>query len=230
MFDIFILLFSSSSSSGSSIPSIPSSINTPNIPSNSTTKEPENKNSYSSDINVSLVSAIAAASIVVSWVTKVTVSLSSGGSPQSVWSIINFYQYFILFPMIGPYVPDVIINFIQGVDFWMFNFNFISLPKSGVSGSFLSFFSWEESSSYLSSIGIDSLWMIVNQIKLFLTFILFIFLHIPIFLILRRQMNDRTRCGKLSKFIFMIFTFTIYLRTIIEAYFIVFKTNYWNQK
>ena len=124
--------------------------------------------------------------------------------------------------MIGAFIPDVIINFLQGVSFCMFNFNFIRLPKSGISGYFLAFFNWSETSSYLSTIGITSVWMIVNQIKLIIALFIIMILHIPIYFISKRLSNNRTRLGKFIKFIFMLLTFTVYLRTIIEAYMVVF--------
>ena len=190
-----------------------------NSSGSSSTNNQKTNDNYSSSFSSLAVSIIVTSWIAVLAFTTISTSIISGSSPQSLWSVINLFQLFILYPMIGAFVPAVVIKFLQGVDFCLFNFNFISIPSSD--RDLISSFGWIEASSYLSSIGIPSVCMIVNQIKLLFTFISLIFIHIPIYLIFKRRINNSTNWGKISKAIFMFFTFTIYLRTIIESYFIV---------
>ena len=128
--------------------------------------------------------------------------------------------------MIGAFIPDAVMNFLQGVDFWLFNFSFISLPKSGLYGEFVSFFDWNSSDSYLSSIGLDSVWMIINQVKLFAIFLVLLTLHIPVLILFKKYRTNTNWCGKLVGFIYMFFTFTIYIRTIIESTLVVLLTSF----
>ena len=136
------------------------------------------KDNYSSSISSSSVSVISSASITAISIVTVSTSFISGCSPQSLWSMINQYQLFMLFPMIGVYIPEEVIHFLRGVSFWLFNFSFISLSKLGIYEKFVSFFDWKSNSSYLSSIGFDSVWMIINHLMLvaiLFSFIIFSF-------------------------------------------------------
>ena len=180
---------------------------------------------YAPTISGSSATMVATTSVSVVSATTVTTSMVSGGSPQSLWAMINQFQFFMLYPMIGAYVPDNIVNFLQGVDFCLFNFNFIPIPKSGAYDSFISFFDWEQTNSYMSTIGLESVWMIVNQIKLFLTFIFLMLLHIPAIYLFRKFRQKRNWWGKFVSFIFKFFTFSVYLRTILEAFLVILLTS-----
>ena len=128
--------------------------------------------------------------------------------------------------MIGAYVPNNVVSFLQGVDFCLFNFNFISIPKSGYYGDFVEFFSWSSNDSYLSSIGVDSVWMVINQVKLFSTFLLLLILHFPVVVFYKKYKSTNSCWGKLTTYVFMFFTFTVYLRTIIESFLVVTLTSF----
>ena len=184
------------------------------------------KDNYSSSISSSSVSVISSASITAISIVTVSTSFISGCSPQSLWSMINQYQLFMLFPMIGVYIPEEVIHFLQGVSFWLFNFSFISLSKLGIYEKFVSFFDWKSNSSYLSSIGFDSVWMIINHLMLVAILFSFIIFHLVI-LILFKAFKTKSNCwAKLIKYIFMLFTFTIYIRIIIESVLAVLLTSF----
>ena len=68
--------------------------------------------------------------------------------------------------------------------------------------------------------------MVVNQAKLFSTIIVLLLLHIPVAFIYKKCKFKRNWCGKLATFVFKLFTFTIYLRTIIEAYLVLMLTSF----
>ena len=173
---------------------------------------------YSSTISSSTTTAVAATSVTAVSAATVTTSLVSGGSPQSLWAMINQFQFFMLYPMIGAYVPDNIIDFLQGVNFCLFNFNFIPIPKSGPYKSFLNFFDWDQTSSYMSTIGLESVWMIVNQVKFVLVLIFVMILHLVVIILFKWTKREMNWWFKLIGYLFMFFTLSIYLRTIFEAF------------
>lgn len=53
----------------------------------------------------------------------------TGGSPTSLWSIINQLQLLILFTLFETEIHDDIRAYIEGQDFAMFNFNFLGLDE-----------------------------------------------------------------------------------------------------
>lgn len=94
-------------------------------------------------------------------------SAIAGSSPQGIWSMLNQFQFFLLLPLIGAFVPDAVIDFFQGFEFVTFNFDFMSLDSIPYYKDFKSYFNCDNDSSYLSNIGVQSSCAIVNHIKLF---------------------------------------------------------------
>mmetsp|Transcript_42222 Transcript_42222/g.49078 ORF Transcript_42222/g.49078 Transcript_42222/m.49078 type:complete len:282 (-) Transcript_42222:1165-2010(-) len=75
------------------------------------------KDSYSSSIDNKSAAYSAATAIGVVSAASVVSSVVSGSSIQGLWSMINQFQFYLLFPMIGAYVPEAILKFLEGIDF-----------------------------------------------------------------------------------------------------------------
>ena len=69
----------------------------------------------------------------------------------------------------------------------------------------------------MSSINLGSVWTIVNQINLVIMFIVIMIIHFPVVLVFRGSKHTRGWRKKILGYAFMLFTFSIYLRTIFEA-------------
>lgn len=79
-----------------------------------------------------------------------------GGSSQGMWSMINQFQFYLLLPLLGAYIPEEFLDFLQGYSFVLFNFNFIKIPSLPVYKDLTEYFDCGNYNSYLKSIGIES--------------------------------------------------------------------------
>lgn len=114
------------------------------------------------------------------------------GSIQALWSMINQFQFYILIPMVGAFIPYQLLEFLEGLDFTLFNFDFIPVSNKGTFGGFLEYFECDEEDDYLVSIGIESACALVNNVKIILMIALFILIHIFVFLLFKKYKdNDR---------------------------------------
>ena len=102
--------------------------------------------------------------------TSASVSVIAGSTPQSLWSMVNQFQFYLLIPLVGAQVPDAVIEFLEGLDFVFFNFDFIEIPPIPYYSKFLAYFDCGEGDAYFDIIGISSQCAIVNHIKLVFMF------------------------------------------------------------
>mmetsp|Transcript_42222 Transcript_42222/g.49080 ORF Transcript_42222/g.49080 Transcript_42222/m.49080 type:complete len:168 (-) Transcript_42222:541-1044(-) len=63
--------------------------------------------------------------------------------------------------------------------------------------------------------------MLVNHLKLVLMILLFVALHVAILIVYKILKNKQNFFGRLAKYLFVMFTFALYLRTAIESYMVV---------
>ena len=73
--------------------------------------------------------------------------------------------------------------------------------------------------------GINYSWSIVNNIQLFLVWVMYIFPHIIIYLLYRRYKQLKNIFGRLVKCLFEIMTFNIYARSLIEGYLFLYLST-----
>ena len=77
----------------------------------------------------------------------------------------------------------------------------------------------------MSKIGIGSVWMIVNQVKLIIIMIIIFYLHMVVLILFRISRRKMNWWNKFMKYIFMVFTLSIYLRIIFEAFLGIFLSS-----
>jgi hypothetical protein len=115
---------------------------------------------------------------------------ASMSSPQGSWSMINQFQIFILLPMLGAYMPFEVINFITGMGFTLFSFDFIPYKEIPGIKHTIQFLDYDQTDEYLDEVGIESGSSLINHISLILIFGLIGIAHviiIPIHSILKRK-------------------------------------------
>jgi hypothetical protein len=179
-----------------------------------------------SEQEVEILQIAASTSIGAAFLMSVVYSAISQTNPQAFWSMINQFQLYILLPTVDPDIPDKIIDFLEGLGFWLFNFNFVKVDNFIVYREVEEFFACEdEDDEYLSSIGIESTWSLLNNLQMvFVMFIVIIF-HLLFFFIYYQFRNSQSKTGKVVKYIFMLLTFTLYIRMMIESYIILLLSS-----
>jgi hypothetical protein len=106
----------------------------------------------------------------------------------------------------------------------MVSLSFIKLDSVPVIGNLLSLFSYGTNGAYMQSIGLEYESTVRNIMGLIISFLAIILLHIVIVIPLHlyaSKFDEKAKLTKLSKMLFLFFTFTIYIRIILESYLII---------
>ena len=166
---------------------------------------------------VSLVSIVAA----------IVASAAGSGSNSDAWFMINQYQLMLSVPLLETELPPKLLYFLEGFEFSTFQFNFLEDWSFGEVDNRVSRFDYPQPREGLKIIGYESGSSIVNEYnfaKAMFTICctnLCIMLFYYIFKSLRRYKWFRKLFKRFSKF----FVLTVYVRTIIEAYFFVLLSS-----
>lgn len=112
---------------------------------------------------------------------SVSVSLMTVTSPQAAFSIVNQLQLLLILPLIGTFMTNNVLLFIEGMDFASFNFGFMSPTKISYVEEKILDVTEAHDDEYLKKIGIEFKSTLFNQISLFQVVLLLITLHFIIF-------------------------------------------------
>jgi hypothetical protein len=149
-----------------------------------------------------------------------SVSIATMSSPIGAFSMINQFQFYIILPMIGAYMPKSVIKFILGMEFVTLALSFVPIDKIPVVNKIKDIFSYAQDNDYYNEIGMESGSAIANNLTLLLFVFLFLILHalfIPIHLKIMKSVENR--CVKwTSDKLFRFMTLTLYIRLFMEAY------------
>lgn len=83
--------------------------------------------------------------------------------------MINQLQLMMLLPLTGAFIPEEIIDYLAGMDFFLIDFSFIPVKKLPFFTAVVSKFDTEQSNGYLDSIGLNSGSTLVNNLSLLAT-------------------------------------------------------------
>jgi hypothetical protein len=119
-------------------------------------------------ISIMAVSAMAGA----------LVSVLRLSSPQSFYFIVNQLQLLMLLPLTGAFIPKDIIDFLVGMSFSNFNFDFISVDKIPIFSHISEKLGHDHDNEYLKDIGVESGSTLVNNLSLIFIYILLAFCHL----------------------------------------------------
>jgi len=164
-----------------------------------------------------LVATAAAASITVS----VCSAIFTGGGFQGFWGLVGQYQFYILIPLIGPSVPQKILDFLEGIQLCLFNFNFFDTQDIPVFSNIEDFFDCESETDYYFSIGLESKCGLINNLKIIISHLVIISLHL---LVIITYISCRKWESKITTpvcYLFRLLTFTYYVRYLIEGFMIL---------
>jgi len=93
-------------------------------------------------------------------------SILNGGSINGIFSVFNQFQLFILLPLIPEHFPEKLINYILGLDFAMFSFDFIPHEDIPFFETLTSWIEFPQSDGYLNEIGMNSGSAFINYVPI----------------------------------------------------------------
>ena len=130
----------------------------------------------SEEIEAYSYSTIAVLSVGIT--ASVLVSLLTTSSPHTIWLMMNQYQLLILLPLTKAYIPIDVIKYILGMEFTLFNLNFMNFDGAFRYDNLLHDFSDKQTDWYKTQIGIKYQSAIVNHISLALGLFFLVMIHL----------------------------------------------------
>ena len=153
------------------------------------------------------------------------VSLLNFSTSASFWLIIGQYQLLTILPLVGAYMPSDIVKYWAGLKIFLFSGNIVDPQSLFGLRPVYSYMGKDQSNDYLTEIGVNSESTFVNTFSLQLTVILFMCLHIIVLLVYWKMrpfsLTEKKWIRKIVKFQFNLFTFDVYIMTIIACFLFV---------
>ena len=147
-------------------------------------------------------------------------SMISLSSLHSIWSMINQYQLYLILPLIGWYMDQNVISYINDFQFLTFNLSFIPLSSLDFLSNLYNFFNIPQADANLLSLGLNSGSTLINYLSMLVLILFIVSVHLLFLLINKlvtpRLKSERTK-GIMNK-IYYFLTFNIYIRVVWEVY------------
>jgi hypothetical protein len=154
----------------------------------------------------------------------VTSALIGASSSQGAWSSINQFQLYLYIPLIGAFIHEDLLMFLEGFSFALFNFAFVPLTKIPGLSSILNLLSSELNEGYVNNIGIEyeSTTKNIASLLAISAFLLSLHLSLVLPLFIKSKKYDQTHKFRIySEKLFFLFTFNIYVRMFLESYIVI---------
>ncbi|CAI2380802.1 unnamed protein product [Moneuplotes crassus] len=140
-------------------------------------------------------------------------------SINSIFCMMNSLQLAMLLPLVPEYFSLKVIDFLNGMGFAMFSFDFIHLKDIPVVKIITNWVKYPQTDEYLEDIGMSSGSSIVNYFSFIFLTILLVLSHICVYILTKwARKSEKERCKKFFNKLFEFFTFNIYIRTFIQAF------------
>ena len=146
------------------------------------------------------------------------ISLMNMSSPIGVWSIVNQFQMLMLMILTGAFIPETVRQYLAGMDFVSFNFDFIPFIEVPLISDLYLWMKFDQTNDDLEDIGLDDGSTVVNNISFLVILLIFITIHLPIALIYTQTRSKTSKWSKIINIICKILTFTAYLRLVLENF------------
>ena len=156
--------------------------------------------------------------VILSVILASILSLFNESSPNLIWTLVNFYQMLLLIPLIGAFVHKDVVDFIKGIDFSSLSFEIINSRSWPMFHNIYSFFEWKETNSYLNDIELRYWSTILNVLASNLIDGCLAWIHLCFVLFHLWCRSYQNWFQRFVLKIFYIFTFSIYIRKILESY------------
>jgi hypothetical protein len=99
-------------------------------------------------------------------------SLITGGAPMLLWGVMNGLQMLIVLPLTGAFMPDSILEYIYGMDFSLFSFDFIPIKSAVVIEQIDKILHYDQEDEKFNSMGLESTSSLINNLQIMLMFTL----------------------------------------------------------
>ena len=138
-----------------------------------------NSENLSNEEQISLIisKTLLISSVVVTTVSSILVRSSS----NSIWSLLNQYQLFLMLPLLNTYLPSGFVTYMYELRFVLLDFSFASFFKIPWLRAQVGKLDYEQPDKLLESYGIKSGAHIINQLNN--TLVLFIFISLNLLLL-----------------------------------------------
>ena len=150
----------------------------------------------------------------------VTLFSSSSSASSNSFGMMNQIQLIIIFPLIGPYLPEKIYDYLKSMSASLFNLNFMPTSNTESTISFKSLFDYKQQNSYLYLLQLQSGSAFVNILDLTTTVGFVIGLHL-ILLIVYVILNKLKKLLRLKNIILKVIqklSFGFYIGVYLETY------------
>jgi hypothetical protein len=153
-----------------------------------------------------------------------TSALIGASSSQGAWSSVNQFQLYLYIPLIGAFIHEDLLVFLEGFSFALFNFAFIPLIKIPGLSSIINLLPSDLHEGYVENIGMKYKSTVKNIASLLLISVFLLALHLLLVvpLYIKSKKYDQTHRFRIySEKVFFLFTFNIYVRMFLEAYIVI---------
>ena len=103
------------------------------------------------------------------------ISLMNMSSPIGVWSIVNQFQMLMLMILTGAFIPETVRQYLAGMDFVSFNFDFIPFIEVPLISDLYLWMKFEQTNDDFEDIGLDDGSTVVNNISFLVILLIFFF-------------------------------------------------------
>ena len=183
--------------------------------SNSKTCESSSVDSTADTSSKLTISAISAAMVL-----SLLISVLSLSSPSGIWTVISIYQVLMLLLLTGAYFPKLITDFMSGLSFTMFSFNFVPVLNLSIMKKVSNWLDYNLDDDYLKTIGMKSGSTFINNLNTFLILWFVIILNIIFWILYKFMVKAFKPFPKLIKFVQWVsklLTLSIYIRMMLES-------------
>lgn len=153
---------------------------------------------------------------------SVTSSFLSSSSSQSVWSLINQFQLFLLLNLIGANLHQHVKDYLVGMEFSTFSFSFLSFDSINFIDEFYNYFACEEEDEDYVLVGIEYTCTFINHLQFFLILLGTLCMHVIVIMLYKKYKLNKNLAGRTVNRTYKYFTFTVYVRMLLEAYLFLF--------
>ena len=154
-------------------------------------------------------------------------SLASGAvSSPGLFSLINQFQMYMLLLTLNAFIHQDVVDYLNGMKIVTFSFDFIDLSNVPILNKISDYLDINQNPEYLSSIGLEYQSAILNNLKLFFVILLIIAWHLWYWLLYLLLKRWKGWIERISTKILRLLTFTLYIRIIIESYFLLFISSF----
>ena len=166
----------------------------------------------STKITISAVGAAIAIGLILSALTMT--------SPSCIWVVLGKYQALALLLLTGAYFPKPVIDFMSGFSFAMFSFGFMPVLSTPTASPIKEWLDFDLDNEYLAAMGLTSGSAFISNFGWLLTIFELICLHLAFLLLskwLKSKLSLYPRLAKINEWVYKFFTFSVYIRMLLEA-------------